>query len=310
MKGEKVKKICYGIYIGYVVVAFGLSFFIKDDFELNILSNSINVIPQVLSFFILVATSISLYAVSIFEENKDTILQEAKKVGIDLEYSNKIKEKFNFIEHIVLKCIVASCGFFALIIGDFANDGCWQECTYTYACTLVGILIALTLYGYIYFLIIIFCIKDVYDSDFNYYSYAYPLATDIFEKFNQICTFGLVCFWVIGFILIGLSFVVFNVNALAVLLIIGVLIGIGYVVFTFYPYYKTRRKVSLLKMQTIRDLCQEHDLLSKDGYEKFSPIINFIWESPTVLTTNFNLVLTSTIAAIASLLTPLISILR
>lgn len=89
MKEEKVKRNCYIVYIGYVVGAFVLSFFIKDNFELEVSSNSINVRPQILSFFILVATSISLYAVSIFDKNKDTILQEAEKVGIDSEYKKK-----------------------------------------------------------------------------------------------------------------------------------------------------------------------------------------------------------------------------
>lgn len=275
MKGKKVKPVCYIVYVGYVVVALLLSFLIKDEFEVNILSYYVNVKPQVLSIFILIATSIALYAVSIFEEKKDTILEEAAEVGIDSKYNKKIEMRFRIIGNLAVKCAITLCGFCALIIVNFADDGSWQEYTHIYACILVAVLIAITLYGYIFFLTIIFCIKDVYDSDFKNYSYVYPLATDIFEKFNQICTFGLVCFWIIGFILIALSFIVFDVNALAILLIIGALIGIGYIVFTFYPYYKTRRKVSLLKMQTIRDLCQENNLLREDNYEKFIPIIKF-----------------------------------
>ena len=107
--------------------------------------------------------------------------------------------------------------------------------------------------------------------------------------------------------MIILSFMVFDAGALVILAIMGALILIGYLVFTFYPYYITRKKISMLKMQTVRNLCSKNNMLEKESFTDCSEIIKFVSDSPNALSTNFQLIITSTIAAIAGLLTPLLS---
>ena len=167
-----------------------------------------------------------------------------------------------------------------------------------------------TFYGYIYFMVIVMCMRDVYNSDFKDYVSIYPIATKIFEKYTRICSFGLILFWAIGFILILISIIVFSIDAFFIMAVIGILIFAGYLIFTFYPYYLTRKKISTLKMQTIREICERHNMLDKTVFDKYIGIIKYISESPDVMTSNFQLILTSTLAAIAGLVTPILSLFK
>lgn len=164
------------------------------------------------------------------------------------------------------------------------------------------------MYGYIYFFVIIMCMKEVYEWDFRQYTYIYPLSTEIFDKFNGACTYGLACFWAIGIILIFLSLAVFDTDSFGLMLFIGCLIFAGYVFFTFYPYYLTRKKVSLLKLQTIRTIFLARNMMIKANYDKYIEMIKNVSDSPNVLSTNFNLVVTSTLTAVAGLLTSIITL--
>ncbi len=160
----------------------------------------------------------------------------------------------------------------------------------------------------IYFFVIIMCMKEVYERDFRQYTYIYPLATEIFDKFNGVCTYGLICFWAIGIILIFLSLAVFDADSFGLMLFIGGLIFAGYVFFTFYPYYLTRRKVSLLKLQTIRTVFLARNMMIKENYDRYIEVIKNVSDSPNVLSTNFNLVLTSTLTAVAGVFTSIFTL--
>jgi len=292
--------IIYAIW-GYVALLKG--FKIEDSFGIQSIKFLEKIHPVFIALLIVVATGISLYAVIRFDEDKDVIVNEAVGVGIDSTVVDKIKKRLDLISCKPIRGAMMLSAGLACFVVSIASGGTWQKYTYKYACLLVGLLIGVTLYGYIYFFVIIMCMKEVYKWDFRQYTYIYPLATEIFDKFNGVCTCGLICFWAIGIILIFLSLVVLAEKALGLILIIGGLIFFGYVFFTFYPYYLTRRKVSLLKLQTIRTIFLARNMMIKANYDKYIEMIKNVSDSPNVLSTNFNLVVTSTFTAVAGLLT-------
>ncbi len=63
-------------------------------------------------------------------------------------------------------------------------------------------------------------------------------------------------------------------------------------------------------MQTIREVCKRHNMLEKSVFDSYVSIIKYTSESPDVVTSNFQLILTSTLAAIASLVTPFLSLFK
>lgn len=304
------KNIIFG-YIVYTVISFVFGLLINVNIkELKILNNSFNIALWMLSLLVLLATTLSFGAVLGFSKCKILMRKEAQKVNIDEKNIKKIDKRFNLISS---KRLIISI----IITGILSSDAVvkaaslnWEKGIQIYGMILVSILIAITVYGYLYFMVIVLCMRDIYNSDFKEYVFIYPIATGIFEKYNRICSFGLILFWGIGFILIILSVIVFSMDAFLIIAVIGILIFAGYLIFTFYPYYLTRKKISALKMQTIRMVCEKNNMLQRVVFDNYVTIIKYISESPDVMTSNFQLILTSTIAAIASLVTPFFSLFK
>lgn len=303
------------IIIGYIIYAAGsLVWGIFKNYnikELGILNHFFNIELWMLTLLVLLATTLSFWAVIKFGECRIIMRTEAQKVNIDETYINKMDARFKIISSIILRIVMVILSFlsgYAVVSTTSLN---WETTgTKIYAVLLVSVLITVTFYGYIYFMVIVMCMRDVYNSDFKDYVSVYPIATNIFEKYTRICSFGLILFWVIGFILILLSIIVFSIDAFFIMSVIGILIFAGYLIFTFYPYYLTRKKISTLKMQTIREICERHNMLDKTVFDKYIGIIKYISESPDVMTSNFQLILTSTLAAIAGLVTPILSLFK
>ncbi len=303
---KKHKLVVIYIICGCMAVLPG--FMVKDSFKIRFINFLGKIHPVFIALLIVVATGISLYAIKRFDEDKDVIVNEAVRVGIDSVVLDEIKKRLGLITCKPIRGAMILSSGFAYLVVDAASGDTWQRYTCVYACILVGMLIWVTLYGYIYFGVIIMCMKEVYKWDFKQYIYIYPLATEIFGKFNGVCTCGLTCFWAIGIILIFLSLAVFNANSIGFMLFIGCLIFAGYVFFTFYPYYLTRKKVSLLKLQTIRKIFLTRNMMIKENYDEYIEMIKNISDSPNVLSTNFNLVVTSTLTAAAGLLTSIFTL--
>ena len=300
------------IYVLYVCAAVVMGFKVEDFFEIRI--NSIGFLEQIsstpIALLILIATGISGYAIVRFDKDRNIIEKEASRVAIKKAGIDKVKNRLALITcKPVRGAMILSAGLACFVV-SIASNGNWKRYTCIYASILVGVLIWVTLYGYIYFFIIIMCMKEVYECDFREYIYIYPLATAIFDKFNGVCTYGLFCFWAIGIILILLSLVVFDASSYGLMIIIGGLILLGYLFFTFYPYYLTRKKVSLLKLQTIRTVFLAQNMMVKENYDSYVEVIKNVSDSPIVLSTNFNLVLTSTLTAIAGLITSIFTLLE
>lgn len=305
------KKVVFG-YIVYAVGSLVWAIFRNYNIKnLDILNHSFEIELWMLTLLVLLATTLSFWAVLRFSECRAIMRTEAEKVNIDEIHINKIDERFKTISSIKLIIAIIILGFlsgYAVVNTSSLN---WITTgTQIYAVLLVSVLIMITFYGYIYFMVIVMCMRKVYSSNFKVYVFIYPIATDIFEKYTRICSFGLILFWVIGFILILLSIIAFSIDAFFIMAVIGILIFAGYLIFTFYPYYLTRKKISALKMQTIREVCDRNNMLEKSVFDSYVSIIKYISESPDVMPSNFQLILTSTLAAIASLVTPFLSLFK
>lgn len=305
------KKVVFG-YIVYAVGSLVWGIFRNYNIKkLEFLNHSFNINLWMLTLLVLLATTFSFWTVLRFSECRTIMRTEAQKVNIDEIYINKIDERFKMISSTRLIIAIIILGFLSgYAVVNTASLNWITTGTQIYAVLLVSILIMITFYGYIYFMVIVMCMRDVYNSNFNDYVFIYPIATDIFERYTRICSFGLILFWAIGFILILLSVIVFSIDAFFIIAVIGILILAGYLIFTFYPYYLTRKKISALKMQTIRELCERNNMLEKSVFDSYVSIIKYISESPDVMTSNFQLILTSTLAAIASLVTPFLSLFK
>lgn len=305
------KKVVFG-YCVYLVGSLAWGIFRNYNIKkLEILNHSFHIKLWMLTLLVLLATTFSFWAVLRFSECRAIIRTEAQKVNIDEMYINKIDERFKMISSVKLIMAIIILGFLSgYAVVNTASLNWITTGMQIYAVVLVSVLIMITFYGYIYFMVIVMCMRDVYNSNFKDYVFIYPIATDIFEKYTRICSFGLILFWAIGFILILLSIIVFSIDAFFIMTVIGILIFAGYLIFTFYPYYLTRKKISALKMQTIREVCERNNMLEKSIFDSYVNIIKYISESPDVMTSNFQLVLTSTLAAIASLVTPFLSLFK
>ena len=308
LREKNMKKIRLFGYVTYALIALSFGLFLNYPCkELTILGKTFNIDIFLIAILVLTATSFSFRAVTKFENNKITIQEGIKKLDIEKTFQQKIKKRFVRTSSLILKIGVIFLSFPSgyLIVEKAALK--WDNGIKIYAFILVSILICITSYAYIYFIVIIVSIKDIYNLEFEKYIIIYPIATEVFEKYTPIYSSGLILFWTIGLILITLSIIVFNEEAFLIIAIIGGLILFGYIFFTFYPYYITRKKVNMLKLQTIRKICSDKDLLDKSTFDQYSEMIKYVLDSPDVMSTNFHLIITSTLAAVIGLITSVLS---
>lgn len=304
-----VKK-AYYIYGIYSIVALLIG--ILKNYSLKVLTvmgQSINIDLWMLSSLVLLTSGVSLIAVHKLDGCKTILKEEAIKVGVE----SRMLIKNNRLIKSVSKNLLFYVGLFisSVFAGMIIVNAATLDLVSAfkiYAYILVIVLFFITSHAYIYFFIILIYIRDVYRLNFRNYIYMFPVATGIFEKYTQICSMGLIFFWIVGLLLVILSIIVFDKQALLLMTFIGILILIGYLIFTFYPYYITRKKVSMLKLQTIKKLCGKHDMRRRNEFEHYSDIIKYVFDSPGAMSPNFQIILTSSLAAIASLLPPLLSL--
>lgn len=308
-----LKKVFCVYTVIMLVIGVCISFItgVEYSVELPIFNYEIGQGLLFLVIIVIVTTGLSLWASVEFASFKLVIFKEAKGVGLDDKLIDGIMVNVHREPLIIGASVI--CGILIstwVVKSSILTSLKWPQESVWYARFMVTLLAACTVYAYIDFILIVMCMRDIYNYKFKKYVFIYPIATDIFDKYNQICSFGLILFWVIGLILIFLSLIVFDQMVLMPMALIGILILAGYLVFTFYPYYMTRKKITMLKLQTISRICSIHNLQEKQGFDEYHEIVRFVMDSPTLMTSNFHLIITSTVAAIASILTSFIAVIK
>ncbi len=153
---RRLLKYCKNHKLGVIYVICGctavlLGFKVEDSFGIRSIKFLEKIHPVFIALLILAAMAIALYAIRKFDQDKDMIENEAVGVGIKSAVVDKIKKRLDLITCIPIRgAMMPSAGLACFVVG-IASGGTWQRYTCVYACILVGLLIWVTLYGYIFF---------------------------------------------------------------------------------------------------------------------------------------------------------------
>lgn len=192
--------------------------------------------------------------------------------------------------------------------------------SYSYAFILSVCVIFLAFYGYLCLGIFIWIAKILRNSKFKNYYKSLPVATPIIQDICQVLNKGLALFWAIGLGLLYLAsqakynYQLMNFgesgNALKSIrnnyqpllsdidLVTGIIIIIfvvGYIAFTYFPYYYLHKIVGKLKTNEIKRLNKK--LKNKVNKNEYVERMRAIFESPTIYSSNFWSILISTVLA-------------
>ncbi len=153
-----------------------------------------------------------------------------------------------------------------------------------------------TILAYAFLILDVYAIRVVYNGTFRKYVFFYPVSTKIFREYNKIITHGLIRFWLVGSFVLFLTFIVV-VRKGPIFITVVALAVIGFLLFTFYPFYITKKKIIELKLQTIASLVDTEDAQQIQSKES---IVKFIQESPSQISTNYYTLYWSSLLAIIS----------
>lgn len=226
------------------------------------------------------------------------IVQEAKDVELyDLEIQKVHKWPYHIMHHYipVLAILLSLGATFAFVsktelhLSDFFG-------LRLYAGFLVFFAALSTILAYAFLILDVYAIRVVYNGTFRKYVFFYPVSTKIFREYNKIITRGLIRFWLVGSFVLFLTFIVVARKD-PIFITVAVLAVIGFLLFTFYPFYITKKKIIELKMQTIASLVDTKDAQQIQGKES---TVKLIQESPSQISTNYYTLYWSSLLAIIS----------
>lgn len=165
-----------------------------------------------------------------------------------------------------------------------------------------------TILAYTSLILDVYAIRVVYNGTFQKYVFFYPVSTKIFKEYNKIITCGLIRFWVVGICVLFLTFIVVVHKGPIFITVMGLAI-FGFLLFTFFPFYITKKKIIELKMQTIASLVDTKDIAYDWHIQNKESTIKLIQESPSQISTNYYTLYWSTLLALISTIVSLKDIL-
>lgn len=145
----------------------------------------------------------------------------------------------------------------------------------------------------------IFVIRKIYWCKFNNYVTYYPISTNIFSEYNKLIISGLCRFWFVSILVLLLTVIVMETTEWMTVAII-LLIILGFVLFTLYPFYFTRAKVNELKLQAIESIIEANDFQNAERPDKSIALVKMIQDSPDQASGNSQMLFWSTVAASCS----------
>lgn len=156
-----------------------------------------------------------------------------------------------------------------------------------------------TILAYTSLILDVYAIRIVYNGTFQKYVFFYPVSTRIFREYNKIITCGLIRFWMVGICVLFLTCIVVVRKGLIFITVIGLVI-FGFLLFTFFPFYMTKKKIIELKMQTIASLVAAKDIIDNQHIQNTESTVKIIQESPSQISTNYYTLYWSTLMALIS----------
>ena len=234
------------------------------------------------------------------------IILEAENVNLSVsDMQNVSKCAYDAIQlYIPALAIPVSAGVAFVFIRNTELDLRTLSLLEVYASVLVFFAALSTILAYATLIFDIYAIKTVYDSTFNKYARFCPVSTKIFRKYNKIITRGLTRFWCVGSCVLFLTFIVVK-HKEPIFIAVVFLAVIGFIVFTFFPFYITKKKIIELKMEAIESLVDAEDVQDINNIQCREVAIRLILESPSQISTNYYTLYWSTLLAIISALVSL-----
>lgn len=235
---------------------------------------------------------------------------KAKDVGLSNSDTQKVRKCAHNImqDYVTFFAIPASMGVAYLFVNYTQlnlSSAVWLQ-LYAYFLVFFAALTTILAYASLFFDVI--AIWMVYNRTFKKYTFFYPVSTEIFREYNKIITHGLIRFWTVGVFVLALTYIVMAHKDPIFFTIMGLAV-FGFLMFTFFPFYITKKKIMELKMQTIASLVDGKDIKDYQYIQSIESILKFIQESPSQISTNYYtlycsslLALISTIASLKDLL--------
>ncbi len=259
-----------------------------------------SLIPLIFYIIILgVITVISYQSFLRFVKDTECIKTEAENVGLsDKEeellnkWTNKIMHRYTpipavfmslCITHVFIKYTqlnlseVSGLSLFAHVLVFFAALSTILAC-FSLICNIIAI-------------------QTVYSGTFKNYVFFYPVSTMIFRKYTEIISHGLIRFWLVGGCVFFLTFIVVTRRGF-IFTIIAILVFGGFLLFTYFPFYITKKKILELKLQTISLLVNAENAMDDQLIHGKEAIIKIVQESPSQISTNYYTICWSTILAL------------
>lgn len=229
------------------------------------------------------------------------IAREAKSVGLsDLEMKSVHKCLNHIMWHYVPTLgILLSLGITFAFISNTDLELSSVRGLKEYAGFLVFCAALSTILAYASLILDVFAIWLVYNGTFKEYVFFYPVSTKIFREYNKIITRGLIRFWLVCAFVLFLTFIVVTYKN-SIFIFVMFLVVFGFILFTFFPFYITKKKIIELKMQTIASLVAAKDSIDDQHIRTKESTVKFVQESPSQISTNYYTLYWSSFLALIS----------
>ena len=233
------------------------------------------------------------YAADIAREANDVKLSDSEIEAVE-------KRLYHIMRYYTPVCtILISLGVAYVFVSNTELNLSAVSWLQMYAGFLVFFAALSTILAYTSLIFDVTAIQAVYNGTFKKYIFFYPVSTKIFREYNKIITRGLIKFWLVGSCVLFLTFIVV-VHKGPIFITVTALAVIGFLLFTFFPFYITKKKIIELKMQTIASLVDAENIIDDQHIQSRESTIKFVQESPSQISTNYYTLYWSTLLALIS----------
>lgn len=300
------KKVAITLGIIYFIVSIGGLIYFGPLLPVK---NNDGVLQMSLVYYVVILCFITVVAYRAFlqfTKYTTAIVHEAKSVELaDPDMQKVFKWSYHIIRHYVpVLALPISAGVAFVFVKNTELDLLTVNLLKIYAGFLVYFAALSTILAYATLIFDIFAIQAVYNSTFYKYTFLCPVSTKIFREYNKIVTRGLVRFWIVGSCVLFLTFIVVEHKDPIFLTVVSLAI-IGFILFTFFPFYITKKKIIELKMESIESLMDTKNVQNDQSIQNRASSVRLILESPSQISTNYYTLYWSTLLAIISALVSL-----
>lgn len=320
---------CMMCILTFLIAIFLSCKFKKENSELPWITD-VNLEVLFVVFMILAVLMLVRKALFYFYNGIDEIYVHLKSV--DKNSRHKIKKCIELVtDPKIIICIFFIGGLFSVSMFKEWNNSIekilrlqqfeFEKLLYPYSFILTVIVVSCAFYGYICLGTIIWITKIVRRAKFINYRQGIPVSTPIIQCIFKMLNKGLALFWAVGIFLLNLAVLakcfgaetdgkahfIGNYQSFldkqdAVSVIIVLLFTVGYIAFTYFPYYYLHKTIDKLKNQDIYKVYKKAKKKNMLESTEYISAVSTIYSSPTISLSNFWNILFSTLLAFLQLI--------